>query len=145
PGEEVRSDLQYPRRQRLRGDGVGRGRVRGQPRADRARAPVAPAKRGHRRADREERDRIELAAPAVCNQRFTMALSDRQIERYSRQIIVPAFGGHGQERLLAATLALSGELADLEAPLAYFVGAGVGTVLVEAAAGAPVESRMIHD
>jgi hypothetical protein len=74
-----------------------------------------------------------------------MVLSDRQIERYSRQIIVPGFGGRGQERLLAATLALSGELADLEAPLAYFVGAGVGTVLVEAAAGAPVESRMIDD
>ncbi len=74
-----------------------------------------------------------------------MALSDRQIERYSRQIIVPGIGGYGQERLLAATLAISGELAELEAPLAYLVGAGVGTVLVEAAGGSRIDSRIIGD
>jgi molybdopterin/thiamine biosynthesis adenylyltransferase len=74
-----------------------------------------------------------------------MALSDRQIERYSRQIIVPGIGGHGQERLLAATLALSGEMADLEAPLAYLVGAGVGTILVETTGGSPIDSRIIDD
>ncbi|HUY19622.1 MAG TPA: ThiF family adenylyltransferase [Candidatus Binataceae bacterium] len=74
-----------------------------------------------------------------------MALSDRQIERYSRQIIVPGIGGRGQQRLLAARLALSGAMADLEAPLAYLVGAGVGTIFVEAAGGPPIDSRLIDD
>lgn len=74
-----------------------------------------------------------------------MALSDRQIERYSRHIIVPGIGGRGQERLLVATLAITGETADLEAPLAYLAGAGVGTILVETADGAPIDSRLIDD
>jgi hypothetical protein len=65
-----------------------------------------------------------------------MALTDAQIERYSRQIIVPHLGGRGQERLLAARLLLVGDAPDIEAPLAYLVGAGVGTVDVRVADGA---------
>ena len=61
-----------------------------------------------------------------------MVLSDPQIERYSRQIVLPQVGGRGQERLLAARVALAGELADLESPLAYLVGAGVGTIFLNA-------------
>lgn len=61
-----------------------------------------------------------------------MALSNEQIERYSRQIILPQVGGRGQERLLAARIAILGEIADLESPLAYLVGAGVGTILLHA-------------
>ncbi len=57
-----------------------------------------------------------------------MALSNEQIERYSRQIILHQVGGRGQERLLAARIAMVGDLADLESSLAYLVGAGVGTV-----------------
>ncbi len=57
-----------------------------------------------------------------------MALSDGQIERYSRQIIVPRVGGRAQERLLAARIALVGDSRDLVAPLAYLAAAGVGTL-----------------
>ncbi len=57
-----------------------------------------------------------------------MTLTDAQIDRYSRQIIVPHIGGRGQERLLAAHILLAGDARDLEAPLAYLVGAGVGAI-----------------
>jgi len=60
-----------------------------------------------------------------------MALSDSQIERYSRQIIVPEVGGRGQERLLASRLLIAGAPSDLEPVLAYMAGAGVGTIQVQ--------------
>jgi hypothetical protein len=59
-----------------------------------------------------------------------MTLTDAQIDRYSRQIIVPHIGGRGQERLLGAKMLLAGDARDIEAPLAYLVGAGVGTIQV---------------
>jgi len=59
-----------------------------------------------------------------------MTLTDAQIDRYSRQIIVPHIGGRGQERLLAARILLVGDARDIEAPLAYMVGAGVGSISV---------------
>ena len=62
-----------------------------------------------------------------------MALTDAQIDRYSRQIIVPHLGGRGQERILAARCVIGGEARDIEAPLAYLVGAGVGTIGVRLA------------
>ena len=60
-----------------------------------------------------------------------MSLTDAQIDRYSRQIIVPRIGGRGQERLLAARILLIGDARDIEAPLAYLVGAGVGTICLK--------------
>src|SRR5579863_4127596 len=74
-----------------------------------------------------------------------MPLSDRQIERYSRQIIVPGISGLTQERLLAASLTICGDLRDIEAPLAYLAGAGLGNISLATPDGDeidPLLSRM---
>jgi hypothetical protein len=55
-------------------------------------------------------------------------LTSRQIERYSRQIITPGFGGAAQERLLAAHVIATGNLDDLDPVLPYLIGAGVGHI-----------------
>ncbi len=61
-----------------------------------------------------------------------MTLTDAQIDRYSRQIIVPRIGGRGQERILAARTLLVGDARDIEVPRAYLAGAGVGTIVTVA-------------
>jgi adenylyltransferase/sulfurtransferase len=60
-----------------------------------------------------------------------MALSDAEIERYSRQIILPEIGGRGQERLRASVVAVAGagDLASVAAR--YLAGAGIGTLLLD--------------
>lgn len=55
-------------------------------------------------------------------------LSDRQIERYSRQIILPQVGGKGQERLLRTRVLVSGDGPWQAQALLYLVAAGVGHV-----------------
>jgi adenylyltransferase/sulfurtransferase len=57
-----------------------------------------------------------------------MALSDEQIDRYSRQIIVPGIGGRGQERLLAARVLIAGEDDVARTAALYLAGAGVGRI-----------------
>jgi molybdopterin/thiamine biosynthesis adenylyltransferase len=66
-------------------------------------------------------------------------LTDEQIERYSRQIILPEVGGRGQERLLAANLTLLAEAEDLTPALNYLAGAGIGTIRLDCPASGGVD------
>jgi adenylyltransferase/sulfurtransferase len=59
-----------------------------------------------------------------------MALSDTQIERFSRQIILPQVGGRGQERLLRSSVALAGGPALLEIAGLSLAGAGIGRIIL---------------
>ncbi len=57
-------------------------------------------------------------------------MTDDQLLRYSRQILLPAFGYEGQERLLASRVLILG-LGGLGSPVAmYLAAAGVGTLVL---------------
>ena len=57
-----------------------------------------------------------------------MKMTEQQIERYSRHIILPEVGGAGQERLFAGKVLLVGA-GGLGAPAAmYLAAAGIGTI-----------------
>jgi adenylyltransferase/sulfurtransferase len=62
-----------------------------------------------------------------------MALSDAQIERYSRQILLPEVGGRGQERLLATRVAVRGTGPAAITAATLLGRAGIGTLEVAAA------------
>jgi adenylyltransferase/sulfurtransferase len=57
-------------------------------------------------------------------------LTDAQVRRYARHILLPEVGGRGQERLLAArcTVAVGPERAAETCALLYLAAAGVGTI-----------------
>jgi adenylyltransferase/sulfurtransferase len=62
-------------------------------------------------------------------------LADEQIERYSRQIILPQVGGKGQEKLLQARVLVNGTGPLQNVALLYLAAVGIGTcgVLIDAA------------
>ena len=65
-----------------------------------------------------------------------MPLSDDQLERYARQIIVPGIGVQGQERLLAARVLVVGAPRGVAQASVYLRAAGVAVVPHTARAGA---------
>lgn len=57
-----------------------------------------------------------------------MALSDQQLERYARHILMPEIGGAGQQKLMAAKVLAIGA-GGLGSPLLmYLAAAGIGTI-----------------
>ncbi|MBY0519499.1 MAG: HesA/MoeB/ThiF family protein [Sphingomonas sp.] len=59
-----------------------------------------------------------------------MALSDAQLDRYARQLILKEIGGAGQARLLAAHVAVIGAGGIGSPAIQYLAGAGVGRLTV---------------
>ena len=55
-------------------------------------------------------------------------LVDEQIERYSRQIILPQVGGKGQEKLLRASVLVNSTGLLQEIALLYLAAVGIGTI-----------------
>lgn len=68
-------------------------------------------------------------------------LSDLQIDRYSRQILLPEIGGIGQERLLAASVRILGSGTIARTAATYLVGAGVGRLEVSAETATAVQDN----
>jgi molybdopterin/thiamine biosynthesis adenylyltransferase len=72
-----------------------------------------------------------------------MTLSDVQIDRFSRQIIVPQIGARGQQRLLQSSVALAGSGALAEHAALYLTGAGIGRLALHAPDGAALRAALV--
>jgi molybdopterin-synthase adenylyltransferase len=59
-----------------------------------------------------------------------MMLSDEQLDRYARHIVLKEIGGEGQKRLLAAHVAVVGAGGIGSPALQYLAAAGLGTITV---------------
>jgi molybdopterin/thiamine biosynthesis adenylyltransferase len=67
------------------------------------------------------------------------ALSEAQVERYSRQIILPQVGGRGQLALLGATVTICGSTELATTAALYLAGAGVGHLRVSPPTAAAID------
>src|SRR5262245_29954543 len=72
-----------------------------------------------------------------------MALSDAQIDRFSRQIILPEIGAGGQQRLLQSSIALAGGGALADVAALYLAGAGVGRIALHGVDRAALRARLL--
>ena len=59
-----------------------------------------------------------------------MTLSDDQLDRYARHIVLKEIGGAGQARLLSADVAVIGAGGIGSPAILYLAAAGVGTIRV---------------
>src|ERR1700712_3180051 len=59
-----------------------------------------------------------------------MSLTDDELERYARHIVLKEVGGAGQERLRRATVAVIGAGGIGSPAIQYLAAAGVGTLLL---------------
>jgi adenylyltransferase/sulfurtransferase len=66
-------------------------------------------------------------------------LDDLQIERYSRQIVLPEIGPRGQSRLLAARVVIHGGGPAAERAVGYLAAAGVGKITASRALHALID------
>ncbi len=66
-------------------------------------------------------------------------LSDTQIERYSRQIILPQVGGRGQAALLSATVTIGGDDQLATTAGRYLAAAGIGRLRVSPPLAAAID------
>src|SRR3990167_9906741 len=57
-----------------------------------------------------------------------MTLSDAQLERYSRQIVLPEIGDIGQKKLLSSKVLVLGAGGLGSGVLLYLAGCGIGTI-----------------
>jgi adenylyltransferase/sulfurtransferase len=72
-------------------------------------------------------------------------LADEQIERYSRQIILPQVGGKGQENLLRACVLVNGIGPLQDVALLYLAAAGIGTIGVRTDEESVLFSELVQE
>src|SRR5678815_5589414 len=69
-------------------------------------------------------------ARAVSARPAAMALSDEELDRYARHIVLPQVGGLGQRKLKAANIAVIGAGGIGSAVIPALAGAGVGQLTI---------------
>jgi molybdopterin/thiamine biosynthesis adenylyltransferase len=74
-------------------------------------------------------------------------LTDDQIRRYARHILLPDVGGRGQERLLAGavTVAIGPGRDAAVVAIAYLAAAGVGRLAIAGAPGVAIDGPLTDD
>lgn len=60
-----------------------------------------------------------------------MSLTESQIARYERQILLPEVGGRGQNALLTSTVRVGGSGAAAEELATYLAAGGIGSLLLD--------------